>query len=121
MNTAIFVIGSQLFYKTSSICKAAIHDGKITDKDGGEVIVVLNNPIKKYQGSNANDVESKELISAEPSIGFSFRKSEKIYELKCDTLGTDPKFERVVSAIKIKCPVKCSFIPSIVFGNKKYA
>ena len=60
-NTPFMVIGSQIFHKTSSICKAAIHDGKITDKDAGEFIVVLNNPIKRYQGSIANNVNSKEL------------------------------------------------------------
>jgi len=33
------IIGSQIFYKTSSVCKAAIHDGKIKDKEGGILIL----------------------------------------------------------------------------------
>jgi hypothetical protein len=55
------VIGSQIFYKTSSVCKAGIHDGKIKDKEGGEFVVALTNPIKHFQGSNENDINSKEL------------------------------------------------------------
>lgn len=33
------VIGSQIFYKTSSVCKAGIHDGKIKDKEGGSFLL----------------------------------------------------------------------------------
>ena len=33
------VIGTQIFYKTSSVCKAGIHDGKIKDKEGGRIIL----------------------------------------------------------------------------------
>jgi hypothetical protein len=48
------------------------------------------------------------------------KKSEKIFDLKCETLGTDPLFEKVSGTIKVKCPVKCSFVPNIVFGFGKY-
>jgi len=45
----------------------------------------------------------------------------KTYDLKCDTLGTDPMFEKVIGNIKVKCPVKCSLIPNTVYGIGKYA
>ena len=36
-----FLFGTQIYYDESSICKAAIHDGKIEDEKGGEFIIKI--------------------------------------------------------------------------------
>lgn len=53
--TEKFIFGTQLYHPYSSVCRAAIHDGKITD-DGGEFILFLANLPHLLHGTNQNQL-----------------------------------------------------------------
>lgn len=53
-----FLFGTQIYHEVSSICKAAIHDGKIENDKGGEFIIVnVDNP-HVYFAENQHGISS---------------------------------------------------------------
>lgn len=59
----------------SSICRAAIFDGKLTELGGsliilGEILLKLTNPLTKYLCGTANGITS--VCMESPDGGFSF-------------------------------------------------
>ena len=67
------IFGTDIYTDSSSICTAAVHSGKITAKDGGEIIVTVLPGEEFYNGSKRNGVESQEYRSKWPG-SFSVKK-----------------------------------------------
>ncbi|XP_019647151.1 PREDICTED: vitrin-like [Branchiostoma belcheri] len=70
------VWGTGIYRDLSSICKAAVHDGKIADVRGGQVVVVRQPASTSFTGSLQNGVTSKSHTHEDGgfSWSFSFRK-----------------------------------------------
>jgi len=69
------------------------------DEEGGEFVVVLSNPMNHYDGTSQNSINSKELHMVEPFISYTLKHAKRTYDLKCDTVGTDPMFENATGAM----------------------
>ncbi|XP_035682688.1 uncharacterized protein LOC118420092 [Branchiostoma floridae] len=66
------VWGTGLYRDLSSICRAAVHDGKITDDRGGQVVVVRQPAGTTFTGSSQNGVTSQTYEGGDFSWSFSF-------------------------------------------------
>ncbi|XP_078603260.1 discoidin, CUB and LCCL domain-containing protein 2-like [Branchiostoma floridae x Branchiostoma japonicum] len=74
------VWGTGVYGSDSSICRAAIHDGRITD-DGGQMTVYRWPGQDSYQGSTQNDIET---------YGYSYYYSSFAFTRVCrDSLGME--------------------------------
>ncbi|MGZ3456577.1 MAG: LCCL domain-containing protein, partial [Polyangiales bacterium] len=62
------VWGSGPYTSDSSICRAAIHAGVITDDDGGKVTLKISAGEKSYTGSKKNGVKTEDYGSFERSF-----------------------------------------------------
>jgi hypothetical protein len=54
------IYGTGVYTDDSSVCSAAVHAGKITAAEGGQVIIATQPGQPSYKGSSANGVESSE-------------------------------------------------------------
>lgn len=63
------VYGTDVYPSDNSICKAALHAGKIS-KDGGVITVQLNPGASEYRGSKRNGIESKNGSGGIRTISF---------------------------------------------------
>jgi hypothetical protein len=52
-----------------------------------------------YDGTSQNSINSKELHMVEPFISYTLKHAKRTYDLKCDTVGTDPMFENANGAM----------------------
>lgn len=86
-----FLFGTQIYYEESSICKAAVHDGKIDDEKGGEFIIKIVDSPKVFFGENSRGVSSATLQIEKKTSAFTLEKAPFIIEAKCDTLASDEK------------------------------
>ncbi|KAL8195015.1 UNVERIFIED_CONTAM: Cysteine-rich secretory protein LCCL domain-containing 2 [Gekko kuhli] len=59
------------FFQNSSICKAAVHAGVLSDNSGGYVDVMPVEKKKYYKGSLKNGIQSESLKT--PRDGKAFR------------------------------------------------
>ncbi|XP_035664529.1 vitrin-like, partial [Branchiostoma floridae] len=57
LGTLFSIYGTGTYTSDSSICRAAIHDGRLTDA-GGVVTVVETSGLDSYQGSSQNEINS---------------------------------------------------------------
>lgn len=63
--------GTEVYTQDSSICTAALHDGRITVEDGGEVTFELTGGQDSYRGSEANGVTSQDYGAYDGSFRFT--------------------------------------------------
>ncbi len=116
------MFGSQLYHPYSSICKAAIHDGKITD-EGGEFILSLAPMPHLFHGTNNNQLQSDSLQVEKGQTdydAFTMQHAPKIVDVDCETKGNDKMFGDQIGMKAFICPKDCSKIPHSVFGVKDY-
>ncbi|CAK8681740.1 unnamed protein product [Clavelina lepadiformis] len=111
------VWGNGVYTRDSSICRAAIHDGRITD-EGGEVIVYQQPGQISYVGVDKHSIKSS-------SYGYyrgSFTFTPKIPDspITCDTAIEDKRFE-LLTDFQITCPPGCLDSPGKVYGNAIYS
>ncbi|WP_420349222.1 LCCL domain-containing protein [Pelagibius sp.] len=64
------VYGTDAYPSDNAICVAALHAGKITTEDGGQVMVQLNPGLEAYTGSSRNGVDSASLPGTQRSMVF---------------------------------------------------
>ncbi|XP_076320551.1 clotting factor C isoform X4 [Tachypleus tridentatus] len=72
--TAGTVWGTAIYHELSSVCRAAIHAGKLPNS-GGAVHVVNNGPYSDFLGSDLNGIKSEELKSLARSFRFDYVSS----------------------------------------------
>ena len=51
-------MGTGIYYDESSICQSAVHDGKVKNTEGGEVLVTVVVGQERYEGSLQNEIQS---------------------------------------------------------------
>ncbi|XP_078660072.1 uncharacterized protein LOC144904802 [Branchiostoma floridae x Branchiostoma belcheri] len=65
------VWGTGTYADDSFVCASAIHDGKITDHNGGEVTVLMQAGLNAYIGSTMNGVTSQSFGADDASFTFN--------------------------------------------------
>jgi len=114
-----FLFGAQVYHETSSICKAAIQDGKISNDKGGEFLVIHVPHDKLFESQNANGVTSTAMQVETQVTAFALEKAPKIIDVECNTLANDEKlFQNFSGMIYVNCPAHCSKKPHTVFNQK---
>ncbi|KAG1682700.1 Limulus clotting factor C [Nymphon striatum] len=63
--------GTVIYESKSSVCKAAIHSGKLKDKNGGAVVVINNQQYSGFVASTINGITSQSKDDASKSFRFS--------------------------------------------------
>ncbi|KAG1682702.1 Limulus clotting factor C [Nymphon striatum] len=63
--------GTVIYESKSSVCKAAIHSGKLKDKNGGAVVVINNQRYSGFVASTINGITSESKDDASKSFRFS--------------------------------------------------
>ncbi|XP_076810440.1 uncharacterized protein LOC143453158 [Clavelina lepadiformis] len=114
------VWGSVVYTHDSSICRTAIHDGRITD-EGGEVTVYRHAGQPSYNGTERNSMRSfshgyyKSSFSFTPAIPGGSDP-----EISCGTTAQDTRFSYQTS-FEITCPSGCDNSSATVWGNGTYS
>lgn len=114
MKTEKFIFGTQIYHPYSAICKAAIHDGKIKNDQGGEFIIALTPMPHLFFGTNNNQVKSDSLQVEKGMtdfLPFTVQEAPKVEDIECDTKADDPIFKDPVGMRTYTCPENCSKIP----------
>ncbi|XP_078601177.1 discoidin, CUB and LCCL domain-containing protein 2-like [Branchiostoma floridae x Branchiostoma japonicum] len=108
------VWGTGIYRSDSSICRAAIHDGRITD-DGGQVTVYKWPGLDSYQGSYKNGVRTsyKHQFPSWP-VSFAFTRDTVWCSTDSTVFDDDP--------FTVTCPAGCSdqYSPPDVCGTGVY-
>jgi hypothetical protein len=69
LNVNANVIGTGLYRTDSSICKAGIHSGVLSNKKGGLIVISKLHPINVFHGSNRNGIASS---SSKIALSYTF-------------------------------------------------
>ncbi|XP_076810446.1 cysteine-rich secretory protein LCCL domain-containing 2-like [Clavelina lepadiformis] len=110
------VWGNGVYTRDSSICRAAIHDGHITD-EGGEVIVYKQPGQRSYVGVERNSIRS---ISFGYWRGaFSFTPKIPDTPITCETPLENERFD-LLTDFQITCPRGCRDSSANVWGSSIY-
>lgn len=81
------VWGVGIYTSDSSVCTAAVHDGRITKADGGMVVIEMSPGLPSYEASSANGVESGDW--GEWGASFSFVWPASAAAAAADDTGAD--------------------------------
>ncbi|CAK8684613.1 unnamed protein product [Clavelina lepadiformis] len=112
----LYVIYGDIVYSDdSSICQAAIHDGRITTDSGGSVRVYKRGTEQSFPGKTRNSITSRSRISSAESISFV----NEIFTATCETTGQDALFVGLTEYV-VRCPVNCQKDFSPVWGDIVY-
>jgi hypothetical protein len=68
------IFGGPIYRYDSSICTAAVHDGRIKLKNGGRVIVEIREGQDEYKASRNNGITSEEAYGTHTSFEFLPRR-----------------------------------------------
>ena len=68
------IYGKGTYKSSSSICRAAVHHGEVTDVEGGPVEVKVLRGLLKYVGTIQNDIKSLDDIGSLTGKAFSITK-----------------------------------------------
>lgn len=113
------VFGTNFYTDDSSLCKAAIHSGKLKDESGGDVILIIGNGEDSYQSSYQNGVQAG--AHGPNSRSFLFREAPQITRVDCYELAGSTKFNGPLgSKFTVFCEKDCSKRDNIVFGDQTY-
>ncbi|XP_077985120.1 uncharacterized protein LOC144439760 [Glandiceps talaboti] len=109
------VWGTDYYGGDSSLCKAAIHYGAITD-DGGVVQVYFRDGNKRYTAATRNGVTS--LSYGEMTLTFWF--DSDVSEAECEDKSTDVCESSSATACGVRCPAGCASASRTVWGTNYY-
>lgn len=73
------VLGTVIYNEDSSVCRAGVHSGKVTNV-GGPLYVINNGPYSDFLGSTMNDITSESKLM--PSTSFRFHSEYRANESK---------------------------------------
>ncbi|XP_076810416.1 uncharacterized protein LOC143453138 [Clavelina lepadiformis] len=111
------VWGDVIYTDDSSICRAAIHDGIITESTGGKVRFFFTDGQNSYRGVLRNSVQSSSYGSWQKSIKFT----PDAVDVTCQTRGYDQPFADLNYALfLVNCPSSCSHSVGNVWGDVIY-
>ena len=80
-----------MYHELTSICLAAIHDGKIEAEKGGDFLLVLSENPMTFYSSNANGLESTTIEVNKKIIAFTLEPAPEVVDVECETDASDPK------------------------------
>ncbi|CAK8684965.1 unnamed protein product [Clavelina lepadiformis] len=106
--------GSIVYTDDSSICRAAIHDGRLNDS-GGEITVYNQPGQSSYTGVERNSVTS----TSYGSCGSSFSFTQTIPDLTCTTTARDARFTSQ-NSFEVTCPSGCVESNGNIWGSAVY-
>jgi hypothetical protein len=64
------ISGDRLYHYQSSVCTAGVHDGRITVRKGGRLIVLIREGALKYPSARRNGITSQEHGTGDASFEF---------------------------------------------------
>lgn len=121
------VWGSDYYTSDSSICRAAIHAGVISDSDGGEVIVALGQGVNRYEGTTRNGVTTKRYDRYPNTMyfiqGIVTNPADKLKVPLQTAECEDPAMQVCVQhrgPCRIRCPSGCASASRTVWGTTFY-
>lgn len=116
------VFGKAIYRSTSSICRAAIHFGKLKYNESKDVIVRVDDSKQFYLGSEENGVRSLSLRESDKTKpSFTVELAPNLRRISCSTSLEDEyefKKARVDSRFVVVCPENCSKNSLKVYGGK---
>ncbi|CAK8681742.1 unnamed protein product [Clavelina lepadiformis] len=110
------VWGNGTYTHDSSICRAAIHDGRLTD-EGGEVIVYKQPGQTSYVGTERNSIKSSSYGYWRGS--FSFTPKIPVTPITCETPVLDKRFA-LPTDFQVTCPPGCLKSSAKIWGSVIY-
>ncbi|XP_078499441.1 uncharacterized protein LOC144754948 isoform X2 [Lissotriton helveticus] len=109
------VWGSYAYTADSSICRAAINDGKVTNA-GGRVRMENRPGQSSYQGSTRNGVITESYKAYPASFIFTITSPPPKVLIQCSTKGDEIKHDRA----EVICPEGCLKHEAKVWGTDTY-
>ncbi|XP_076810441.1 uncharacterized protein LOC143453159 isoform X1 [Clavelina lepadiformis] len=109
--------GNGTYTHDSPICRAAIHDGRITD-EGGAVMVYKQPGQMSYVGTERNSITSSSYGYWRGS--FSFTPNIPDTPITCETPALDKRFV-LLNTYEITCPSGCVSSSAEISGDVIYA
>ncbi|XP_077997735.1 uncharacterized protein LOC144450866 [Glandiceps talaboti] len=120
------VWGTGYYTGDSSLCKAAVHSGAITNEAGGVVDVSFRDGDSSYTGSTRNGVTTTSYGAW--SVTFWFGDSDvlptlepEIIEANCEHQSTDVCDSSAATVCRVRCPAGCASASRNVWGTGYYA
>ncbi|CAK8678883.1 unnamed protein product [Clavelina lepadiformis] len=111
--------GTKIYSDESYVCAAAIHDGRISGKDGGKITIRKTRERKSFRGSTAFGLTSKSAKDSYGSFIFldAFDGRQSLYSVSCLAKGefTSEKDFLII------CPGGCDALRGGVTGSELYS
>ncbi|XP_076807889.1 uncharacterized protein LOC143451316 isoform X2 [Clavelina lepadiformis] len=109
--------GSAVYTHDSSICRAAIHDGRLTD-NGGVLTVFRQSGQSSYTGIERNSITSSSYVAWDSSFTFT-SEIPNGFSIICTTTARDARFTSLTS-FEVTCPSVCVESSGSLWGNVVY-
>jgi hypothetical protein len=120
VNTDWGVFGTEIYHPESSICRAALHLGILTQE--GEILLKVLTDKKEAFNSTMGKGGFKSVTAGSSNLSFTILPAEAYTPITCSTnammdkFGSAPKLSRFVVA----CPSQCSEEIKPIYGNEVY-
>ena len=114
------IYGFAIYRSDSSICRAALHFGKLLPYTQGDIIIRVEGSHQAYNGGMGfYDIQSEDILETENHLSFTIEKADNFKVISCEE---DLRSSNFLSAglsqiIIVQCPKDCDKVNREIFGG----
>ena len=116
------VYGTVVFRASSSICRAALHQGIIKPMNSQSILLKVGPNKQAYNGSTGiNDIVSQDVVETEKKLSFTITTAPEITKkVACTTTINSIKEEtNNAKSLMLLCPTNCQNVNVDIFGGNE--
>lgn len=114
------IFGYAVYRANSSICRAAMHFGKLKPGEKKDIIIRVGGIQQAYNGGMGQyEIQSEDILETEKKLSFTIEEANRLKKLSCEDDLRSPKFlNAALSEIfVVECPKDCANINKEIFGG----
>lgn len=114
------VYGSAIYRSDSSICRAALHLGKLKPGIAKDIIVRVDGTHEAYNGSMGYyDIQTEDILETDKHLSFTVEEADNLKVITCDEDLRSPNFlnQGLSKIIVVQCPKDCDKVNGDIFGG----
>lgn len=120
VNTYYPIYGFAIYRANSSICRAAIHFGKLEPNTKQDIVVRVEPIQKAYNGGIGHfNIRSEDVLETDNKLSFTIEEATKLKTIDCDADLRSSLFmnANISDVMIVQCPKDCDKSTVTIFGG----
>lgn len=114
------IYGFAIYRANSSICRAALHFGKLKPNEKKDVIIRIEGVQQAYNGGVGHyNIQSEDILETDKKLSFTIEDAKNLRSVDCETDLRSAQFlnASLSEVFVVQCPKDCANTSSQVFGG----